>query len=56
MYFYNNINMNGNNTVTEEFKLGYMRALTDVFHVLMENMDNEVQDKLLTKLKLKKYE
>ena len=48
--------MDSNNTITEEFRLGYMRALTDVFHVLMENMDDEVQSKLLTELKLKKYE
>ena len=42
--------------ISEEFKLGYIRALTDVFHVLMDNMDDEVQDKVLTELKLKKYE
>ena len=39
---------------TNDFKLGYMRALVDIFHVLMENMDNEVQDELLIELKLKK--
>ena len=48
--------MDSNNTITEGFKLGYIRAIADVFHVLMDNMDNEVQDKLLTELKLKKYE
>lgn len=48
--------MDSNNTITEGFKLGYIRALVDVFHVLMDNMDDEVQDKLLAELKLKKYE
>lgn len=38
----------------EEFKLGYIRALADVFQVLMDNMDEEVQNRLLTELKLKK--
>lgn len=41
-------------TVSEDFKLGYIRALADVFHVLMDNMDEEVQNRLLTELKLKK--
>ena len=40
--------------VSEDFKLGYIKALADVFHVLMDNMDNELQDTLLTELKLKK--
>ena len=48
--------MGSSNTITEEFKLGYIRALADIFHVLMDNMDDEVQDKLLIELKLKKYE
>ena len=42
--------------VSQEFKLGYIRALTDVFHVLMDNMDDEVKEKLLKDLKLKEYE
>ena len=40
--------------VSEEFKSGYIRALADVFHVLMDNMDEEVQNRLLIELKLKK--
>lgn len=40
--------------VSEDFKLGYIRALADVFHVLMDNMDEEVENRLLTELKLKK--
>lgn len=40
--------------VSEEFKLGYIRALADMFHVLMDNMDEEVQNRLLTELKLKR--
>ena len=42
--------------VNEEFKLGYIRALTDVFHVLMDNMDDEVKERILNDLKLKEYE
>ena len=30
------------------------RTLADVFHVLMDNMDEEVENRLLTELKLKK--
>lgn len=41
-------------TVSKDFKLGYIRALADVFNVLMDNMDEEVQNRLLTELKLKK--
>jgi hypothetical protein len=41
-------------TISEDFKLGYIRALADVFHVLMDNMDEEVENRLLTELKLKK--
>lgn len=40
--------------ISEDFKLGYIRALADVFHVLMDNMDEEVENRLLTELKLKK--
>lgn len=48
--------MDSNNTVTEGFKLGYIRALADVFHVLMDNMDDEVKERVLNDLKLKEYE
>lgn len=40
--------------ISEDFKKGYIRALSDVFHVLMDNMDDEVQEQLLSNLKLKK--
>lgn len=46
--------MDSNNTITDDFKLGYIRALADVFHVLMDNMDEEVQNRLLAELKLSK--
>lgn len=46
--------MDSKNTITEGFKLGYIRALADVFHVLMDNMDEEIENRLLTELKLKK--
>jgi len=42
--------------ISKEFKLGYIRALTDVFHVLIENMDDEVKERILNDLKLKEYE
>ena len=40
--------------VSEDFKLGYLRALGDVFHVLMDNMDDEVKERVLNNLKLKR--
>ena len=42
--------------LSEEFKLGYIKALTDVFHVLIDNMDDEVKERILNDLKLKEYE
>ena len=42
--------------LSECFKKGYRQALADVFHVLMENMDDDVQEDLLNDLKLKRYE
>ena len=36
--------------INEEFKKGYVAALSDVFHVLMDNMDDEVKEKVLNDL------
>lgn len=46
--------MDSNNTISSDFKKGYIRALVDVFHVLMDNMDDEVQEELFKKLKIQK--
>lgn len=43
-------------SISEDFKKGYIRAISDVFHVLMENMDDEVKERVLNDLKLKEYE
>ncbi len=43
-------------SISEDFKKGYVKALSDVFYVLMENMDDEVKERILNDLKLKKYE
>lgn len=48
--------MDSNNTISDDFKKGYIRALVDVFHVLMDNMDDEVKEQLFKELKLKEYE
>lgn len=42
--------------VSADFKAGYVRALADVFEVLLESMDDEPKDMLLKELNLKKYE
>lgn len=48
--------MDNNNSVNEDFKRGYVTALSDVFHVLIENMDDELKERILNDLKLKEYE
>jgi len=42
------------NIIKEDFKKGYVQALVDVFKVLIENMDEEVQDELFKLLNLKR--
>jgi len=42
------------NNINEDFKKGYMRALRDVFSVLIENMDDEVREELFKELKIQK--
>ena len=46
--------MDSSDIIKENFKNGYVQALVDVFKVLIENMDEEVQDKLFELLKLKR--
>jgi len=46
--------MDGTDIIKENFKKGYLQALVDVFKVLIENMDEEVQDELFELLKLKR--
>lgn len=46
--------MDSPDIIKENFKKGYVQALVDVFEVLIENMDEEVQDKLFELLKLKR--
>ena len=46
--------MDSSDIIKEDFKKGYVQALVDVFEVLIENMDEEVQDELFKLLNLKR--
>ncbi len=46
--------MDSSDIIKEDFKKGYVQALVDVFKVLIENMDEEVQDELFKLLNLKR--